>query len=247
MNFSAITDVLSDHPYATAGAVVLGLYLFTRGGGAPAAVSDQSASLASLQIASDTNVQLAGIQAQRDAVALQSSRDITLASIGYATADRQASVMTAVSAMDANKSTAETYTNAALQSFQSALGFTAAKKDLENQRAQLDITSQLGYADIMSNKETTLAGIASNNYLGSLSINSARDLGISQISADLDLSKYMLPFSERINQSNNNAMTQLSHDQIKIAKIGASNSLFNNLISNGFGLASQGLSMQGGH
>lgn len=299
MDFSKITSVLSDHPYITAGAVVLGLFIFTRGGGSSnaAGAQDMSASIASMQIASDTNVALAGIQAQRDGIALGVQRDMALGAMDYAKSDRQASVLMAVQSMESSRMTTENNLSTGLAAFQSALGFTAAKKDLENQRASLDAMTALGFADIESNRATTMAGIYSDRdtsmasifsdralglssissnrelgmfslgtdrQLGAASLTNARDLGIAEINANVDLgkydldterlnintsadvTKYSLPFGERMQLQEQETIRNLAWRQKQIAKINANADIFGGLIGTAGNLLSQGMSMQMG-
>lgn len=262
MDFSKITSVLSDHPYFAAGAVVVGVFLLTRGGGGgnSAGAQDVSASLASLQISSDTNVALAGIQAQKDAIALGANRDVALGAMEYAKADRQSSVLLAVNSMDSSRMTTEANLSTGLSAFQSALGFSAAKKDLENQARSLDYSQSLGYLELGIGRE-----------LGAASLTNARDLGIAEINANIDLTKYSLdtdrfdiatqadsyrfgvgteadvtkfslPFGERMQLQEQETIRNLAWRQKQIAKIGANASIFNNIIGGLTDVATAGIS-----
>ena len=239
---SALSAV-TDHPYIAGGAVILGLFLMTRGGGDGGGQGPNlSASLASMQIASDTNVALAGIQASRDAVVTQAQRDVALGSIEYAKTDRAASLAGAIAAMDNSRVAGETFGAQALQAFQSALGFTAAKKDLENQRASLDSMTSLGFDDINVNRELGAASIASSRDLGISEINAGFNLGM----AEIDLSKTSLPFNERMHLEEQATIRNLAWRQKQIAKIGANADIFGGLISSGFGSINSAMSIFGG-
>lgn len=211
-SLSDAMSAVTDHPWIAAGAVVFGVILLSRGGGSggTGGAVDQSATLASMQIASDTNVALAGIQAQREATSAAANRDITmgaldfagntqyiqaqrdaavvmakkeitLGTIDYAKTDREAGVTSAISAMDFNRQTAAQSMQVSLAAFQSALGFSAAQKDLDNQLVALNNNFNLGMSDISSQRELGVASIASS-----------RDLGIAQINANTNVAKYSL-------------------------------------------------------
>lgn len=235
LGFDDALKAVTDHPWIAAGAVVVGLVLLRPSGGGGGGAADMTASLTSMQIASDTNVQLAGIQAQRDSVAIQAKRDVVLGAIDYAKTDRTSNLAANIAAMDNNKAVTDTAFSAALAGFQSALGFSAAKKDLENQRAALDVNSSIGFADINANKTVALE-----------SIFSSRDLGISEINANLDFSKYSLPFNERMHLEEQATIRNLAWRQKQIAKIGANADLFGGLISGGFGTLNNAMAIFGG-
>lgn len=229
--FDNVISTLQDHPWAVGGAVIVGLFLLRgSGGGGGGGTTDYSASLASMQIATDANVALAGIQAQRDAVALQAKRDIVLGAQDYAKHDRTASISQNIALADNSRMVTEMNSQVGLAALQNVLGYKTALKDLENQRVALGNVEILGMADINATREVNLAGIASSERIG-----------IRALDTDLESMRIGLPFQERMHYQEQETVRNLAWRQKQIAKAGFMSNIFGGIIDGGFNLLSKAL------
>lgn len=251
-----IWDMLSDKPWLIAIAGLLGLYLFRGGsGGQQAAGTDYGATLASMDIASRTNVAMAEIAVAGQKVAAENNKTaadmITAISLGaqqYAGVDRQARLLERVSSIEANSGLLERVAANAAGAFQSVLGQSVALKSLENEAFRLStdrgvayralgIQEHLGltdYANALTLNERTLT---SNERINAMEADLARDLR----QADNEQRAMELPWEFKTFDRQMANLENLYWRQKQIAKIGANSNLFGSIIGAVGDVASAGL------
>lgn len=245
MDFSDITDVIADNPWTAAAGVIALLLLMRSNDSAPQGV-DYSATLASMDIASRTNVDLASIQAQRDAVHLSAQRDIALGAQQYAIADRQAALTMAITGMQAASLAGETASDNAVVAYQSTLGYNTARAELAVQEKGLDIMQRLGLMELGANRELGGMSITAGKEVALEELGIGREIGIKTIDSEIEAYKFGLPFTERMHLQEQETIRNLAWRQKQIAKLQSKYNLFGGLIDGGFGLLSQGLGTFGG-
>jgi hypothetical protein len=234
--FNSVGTLISEHPMIAAGAVVVGLFVLTRGGGGGGGGgTDYSATLRSAEIASQTNIALADIGAQRDAARYAMQRDIALGQLDYEKTAKTASITHAIAAGDNARMVTEGGQITALQAFQSSIGYGLGIRDLQNKRVELGNMEILGLHDIDATKEINLAGI-----------HASADVSRRAIEADLEGMRIGLPFQERMHYQEQETTRNLAWRQKQIAKQGFMANLLGGIVDGGFNLLGQGMSMFGG-
>lgn len=239
MDIKSVLAKIAERPWLLAAALILG-YFIIRPGRTVSAGFDPTATLQSQQISSAANIQMAGIaagmrqtDAANNAVVVGAMRDVLLGAQQYAALDKTLSIQQSIEMSRNTQAAADTTANVMAGLFDRLMGHKEAVIGLRNQADTINnslITNRLGF---------DLAKINSTN--DAYSLETDRQLGLTSIDANKEMYKFGLPFNERMNQANINGMTQLSHDQIKIARAQGSNSIFNNLLSGFFGLANKGV------
>lgn len=242
MDISDALGKVAEHKWIAGGAVLLGIFLLSRGNSGGGAAADYSASLQSMAIASDTNVKIAEINAGRDVGMANAKAMVTLGSIDYAKTDRMSGMTTAIASIDANTNISQNTAMMSIAALQNILGYKAASKELDNQFYSLNSLNMTTFKDLDNQRE-----------LGVRSISAGRDVSLADISASRDLTLAgfqniieQLPFEVQMNQSNNNMITQLGHQQYKATKVAAKAGMLGQIISGGFSTFNNAMSMFGG-
>lgn len=198
-----IIDTIRDKPWIVAIGVIA-LLLLMRMGGSRAAASpsvDYSATLASIDITSRTNVAMAQLGVERDkitmegnAAAQQAFAAINLGAMDYAKADRQASMVEKVQQIGATNTLLTAVSNAAAAAYQSTLGQTLAAKSLDNEAYRLATDRGASYRAIDSNELIAMTDIKTQ---AGLTL-TALDLDRFVAKGDQDIAKMSIDSAERV-------------------------------------------------
>lgn len=200
-----VIEFISANPWYVVGGLIIGVFLM-RGSSAPPAGrrpgADLSATLASQQIASDTNVALAGIQVDRDSVAvaqnvaaIQAQRDIALGAQQVAIVNKTANTQLAVANVDNNATFAALNSDLINKTLTTLAGIRVARDDMSLQKynldlshsienKRLDVEQNLAMAGIGSNERITGAQIASDDRIATITL--ANDLAAALQGMQLD-------------------------------------------------------------
>jgi hypothetical protein len=239
-----IWDTIVDHPYMTAGGVLVLVLLFSRSGSSAPAGQDYSASLASLAMTTDANVKLAEISAGRDVAAAGIQKDLAVAAMGLEAQNKMSTMAGMIASFESQKAATEVSAFNALQTFQSALGYQAQSKALDNEKLALERNFNLGVRSI----DLQQFGLATQADVEKASIAEAgitnrysMDKMLEQARLDIDALNISLPFEERMFNRQKASEENYYWRQKQIAKQQGMFGLFDSLITGGFGLASQAM------
>lgn len=249
-------DTITKNPIPVAIGVVVLLLIVSRGKGG--GVSGFEATLASQKTASDTNVALAGIQAQREAsanmlqaAAFNARKDIVLSAHQVAIADKSITTDLAIEKM--RNTTANTASNAGflvdilsmatgakIARDQNVLTAQSIAADKETTLAQISASKQLGF----SQSDISLASTKLNNQLATLSLQlqdlqNEREIGFDYFALPQEIDLQRFTVAEREATTRN-----LAWRAKQIAGKQMLGQLLGNLMGGTFGLASQALDLR---
>ena len=267
MDFKDMTQSIISKPWAIVAALIVAFLLF-RGSGSRAASPgfDPSATLQSQQITSAANVQLSTIgagmyatDAERNARAVDAMKEISLGAQQFAAMNKSLDVQQAIETYKAGQNLTDSTNSLFASILQTMTGHQEAIKGLNNQTLAIQnqaTADRLGFRLAEMGRENDFYALGTDRILGAATIDSnARqaafetgadyDLGVRSINANTDLTKFSLPFEERMQLQEQETIRNLAWRAKQIAKLQANSSLFGSLISGGFGLASQGLGFLG--
>lgn len=262
----SILNVLKDNPWWIVGGVLIGVFLLRGNNSAPQS-DNGSIALASQEIASNTNVALAGIQVDREGIAasqniaaIQARRDISLGAQQFAIANKSLNTQTALAGMEQTNVLASMTNQLTDNMFTTLAGVKLAQKDMDNQRLGMTINQNLMIRDQDLQRDISMGQQSNDRFLGERGMFNADNADIRNTNlaiqslvtnfqatiANLGLQRDTLPFEERMNQAQINGMTQLGHQQYKGIKVQAKAGMWGSLFSGLSGLAGDAMAMYGG-
>lgn len=250
-----IFEVLKENPWWVVGAVIIGVFLL-RSPPAPArGGSDGSVALASQEIASSTNVALAGIQVDRESVAasqniaaIQANRDISLGAQQFAIADKSLKAQTTMAGYEQTNILNQVTAGLTSNLFTTLAGAKLAEKDLNNQVLGMRINQHLTERDQDLARDIRMEELAKGDIADSRAGHVAMTSLLNEFNttlANLNFQREIVP--QQLQQEYNIVDRQMSNlenmywRQKQIAKQQGMFDMFNGLISGGFSLASAGL------
>lgn len=260
MDIKAIGSKLMTKPWLVAGVVILVLFL-SRGKSASGGInydamlqSQQIVTAGNLQ-AGQTYAQMYAVDAGRNAAFIQAQKEIILGKQALAGLDKTLATQYAAKALEVNQAAQDSANAFAMGLTSNALSHAERVGDLQIQALRLvNEGNAAGNAYSLGVKSLDNDKLALNNALVSLGndygvamagINATTDIQKLGINSEYDWLKYSLPAQERMNHDAEETTRNLAWRAKQIAKAAGSTSLFNNLISGGFGLANNALSIFG--
>lgn len=241
MDVQDVLGKVAEKPWLFVGALIAG-YFFMRGGSSRPSGGgfDATATLSSQQIASQTDVALANVaagyratDAQQSAVTIGAMRDVMLGAQQFVLADRTLKVQQAVTSAETTQKAIDSNASFISSLAQSVMGHKEAVLGLMNQRDS--IVNSFAVERLGSN--IAMAGKEIEKY----DAETGRILGVKTIDTNADLTKFALPFTERMNLEAEATTRNLAWRAQKIAKITRDGNIFNSLIGGFTNLASTAL------
>ena len=244
-----LIEVIQKYPFIVAGGVIVLLFLAGR---KPAQQStggaDYSATLASLDITSRTNVALAEIGVKRDAVVAQTNAmaaenmaAINLGAMDYYKADRQASMFERVQQINQQGALVSQLADNASAAFQSVIGQQLAIKDLDNQAYQLATDRGLGYTKLAGDQQLALTDASNAFEVAKLGMSYQRANQVDANNLAYNLESLQLPFEERMFTRQMQNLENLYWRQYQTAKQSAKWNFLGGLTNTIGNLAGQGI------
>lgn len=243
MDITNIFDSLKDRPWLIAVAIVIGLLLLRSGKGGGGGY-DMGAMLESQRIASDANIAMAQIGAERsaaqNAIAGQYLTEASLGAMAYAASNKSESTKLAIAGLATGQAAAESNAMYNLGAMQQSQGFATSMRSLGIMHDKL-------YGDyLLNNKSLDTQVNLANLEHGTLRY----DMGVGKEVRfkELDVQNAM---DERYTYNQLPAMLRNNIDAIwhqgraqrNIVKAAGTTSILNNLIGTAGNLASTGMSM----
>lgn len=251
-----IVETLTKYPWIVAIGALIGLFLFSRSAPASQAGGDYAATLASQQIATDGAIALSSISGQENIVATQARRDIILGAQNMMIADKSITADLVMSSMANATHVADTNALSTVEMFTAATGYLLGTRSLKNDADAMQKSYDLGMSGIMSDRITTSMaldykdkasvrdynlGVGSNNLTFDLAnLNAVLETYLNDSYYDnyTNITDNQLRLNTQadntdiaITNSNNALISQLGHQQIKIARANAKANLLGGLMN----------------